>query len=233
MSHKRLIYCAIVFLSALVVSMVFNGFAQGQCKPVGIAAIPKADRVKLWREHIRAEMKWMDKDQLAVAREALAVNPLLAKADTNALGFLDSKLGQRVIALFGAIKANFSPEQAQLFERIKSDRSLIPSVGEGTDCGCSTTWTFCGSGKSCSTEVECGQIYDCGPFGYFVCNGHCRASENARLTNGLTDLTHSLTAGKPKDGNSPNLKGPSSNFSGRGTEIHEIEHQITSTKARN
>lgn len=207
---KRIIYCAIVFLSALVVSMILSNWTQAQCKSKRISAEQKLAFIESQKEKMTTE-------QRIVADEAQQLIPLLEKADTRSKDFLGTKLGKRVVRFYGAVKRNFSDEQARMtFETFDI---VLPGEPGGGNCSCSTTWTFCGSGKHCHVEQgQCDSINDCGPLGYFECSGVC-SSNHIALKESKTD---------PR--NAKQLKSKSRGFGGRLARHQEIQRQIESRK---
>ena len=160
-------------LSVLILSFSLVSFSQ--CKDTSaqraeFAKLSSPEKAKLWRDHLNRELETRK-------LEGFQINLIRASILLLTDDFYDRKRDMKFWKIFRQeLRANFSlKEGSEIFEQLPelkaSDRLLAG------DCNCSSWWTFCRSGWTCSTScagcTNCTRIVDCGPFWAMTCDGKC------------------------------------------------------------
>jgi hypothetical protein len=162
-------------LAPLLLILVASLATFSQCKDTSaqraaFAKLTNAEKVKLWDAHL---IDYVAKHPLKPEQVKL-----IEFARTRILPTIyDRRYDKRLLDSWRQeLKENFSlKEGSEIFEQLSGIKGDTASLAG--DCTCSTWWTFCDSGMTCSTScVGCGnciRIIDCGPFWAFQCNGKC------------------------------------------------------------
>jgi hypothetical protein len=89
-------------------------------------------------------------------------------------------LKRRMRAYFSGRSGSEIFEQIREYQPVGASARLLAG-----DCNCSTRWTYCWDGScrvtpaaACPGVDACSQVYNCGPFWGFLCNGMCCGTTN-------------------------------------------------------
>lgn len=161
----------------MLIVLTFSFSAAAQCvgtNRTGFAELPNEMKVKLWREHLTTQLATRS---LTAQQRRLIVKGMDALVpefyiETAKDDFTSTAFGKKFERFRDEIRLHFSlKDGSEIFEQLPA---FVPTGNKMVgDCGCSTTWTFCGLDFECSTAGVCIKIIDCGPFWAFQCNGTC------------------------------------------------------------
>ena len=143
----------------------FSLVSSAQCR----TAMPIEDKVAFFKTHLSniLETEKLNGTQRRLIVKGLEVVTYEFYFETAKPDFASTPFGKKFAKYIKDINANFTAFEVK--------RIFDPKESFAGDCSCSTTWTFCGDGFSCSTERVCIMIIDCGPFWSFQCDGLCKA----------------------------------------------------------
>lgn len=168
--------------------LLFPLFAAAQCKGLRTAeqtaawsTLPPEQKAVMFTAHLQREL--MTRKLNGPQRETLDLGLSLITVDLYTQRLTKERM-HKFAVLKRMMRANFSGvEGSEIFEQVKEwrpDAALFRDPREGGDCNCSTTWTWCSSGTckivptvDCDGVPACNQVYNCGPFWGFLCNGMC------------------------------------------------------------
>lgn len=173
---KTLLLIAIIASFSLVSDAQCSGNTPEQRR--AFADLPSDRKVALWRDHLQEQL---DTRRLTGQQRGLIVAGLNLLTEKQYETPIESKsdTGRAYAAWREQLELHFSQQEGrEIFQTLP--RFTEAKLNLVVDCNCSTWWTWCPDGMSCSTScsqcTDCTRIISCGPFWGFQCNGLCWVS---------------------------------------------------------